>query len=288
MHFLSVYFPPPLRRAVRRPRSLGALMALMVGEEASSSSSRVSPMEELNREMGVALHYVQLGEYALAEESYALALETAQALVGETSRITASILGHLARSCAAQGARGHTQSAFAAESSETPNAPVSEEEELAAKKRELAELMYRRLLVVFDALSARCEDVRSERAAALIDLGGLLQSDGREAEADELMVEVRARGHCALSLSTPRSTPLLPAGTCFQHSSGLPCAACVFQATALTQQVEKRIEQLRIEEEEAKQRAAEEEEEDSEEESEDEDEEDEDEDDGDAKEESKS
>ena len=55
--------------------------------------------------MSEGLAFVQSENYSLAEEAYALALENAQATMGEAHPMTASLLGHLARACLAQNGK---------------------------------------------------------------------------------------------------------------------------------------------------------------------------------------
>ena len=52
--------------------------------------------------MSEGLAFVQAGNFALAEDSYASALESAQATMGEAHPMTASLIGHLARAVLAQ------------------------------------------------------------------------------------------------------------------------------------------------------------------------------------------
>jgi ATP/maltotriose-dependent transcriptional regulator MalT len=59
-------------------------------------------MDEVNSLMREALSFLEAGEPGMAEESYAAAVALAAQHLGEGHPVTASLLGHLARSCLEQ------------------------------------------------------------------------------------------------------------------------------------------------------------------------------------------
>jgi len=62
----------------------------------------VRRMDEVNSLMREALSFLEAGEPGMAEESYAAAVALAAQHLGDGHPITASLLGHLARSCLEQ------------------------------------------------------------------------------------------------------------------------------------------------------------------------------------------
>ena len=115
---------------------------------------------QIRRELAHALHYLEKGEYAMSEDCYAAALEQASAIDGE-SRLTATILGYLARACAAQG------------------------------KKKMAATMYERQLLIFDGLGAGADQSsKMERASVLLELVSIYGALGKQDEADRLQGEV--------------------------------------------------------------------------------------------------
>ena len=127
-------------------------------------------MESISRKLMEALGHVQTGDLVLAEDAYAEALGECTAAYGETHKMTASTLGHLARTCAARG------------------------------KLDLAVPMYERLRQVLDALSEAGEDVSADRAHVAMELASAYREAGNgeaagkiEAEADAAVDMARQR-----------------------------------------------------------------------------------------------
>ena len=127
----------------------------------------------IRRELAHALHYLEKGEYAMSEDCYAAALEQASAMDGE-SKLTATILGYLARACAAQ------------------------------KKTKMAATMYERQLLILEGLEPGAA-ARMDRASALLELIALYGALGRSDEADRLRGEV---GLLMEGMEEPEAPPM--------------------------------------------------------------------------------
>ena len=127
----------------------------------------------IRRELAHALHYLEKGEYAMSEDCYAAALEQASAMDGE-SKLTATILGYLARACAAQ------------------------------KKTKMAATMYERQLLILEGLAPGAA-ARMDRASALLELIALYGALGRSDEADRLRGEV---GLLMEGMEEPEAPPM--------------------------------------------------------------------------------
>lgn len=61
------------------------------------------PHEDIRREMVHALKHIERGDFALAEDCYASALEAAIEVEGTESRLAHTILGYMAKASGAQG-----------------------------------------------------------------------------------------------------------------------------------------------------------------------------------------
>jgi len=106
--------------------------------------------------MREGLGFLQTGNYMMAEESYASALEIAQTAFGDDHPTTTSLLGYLARSCLAQ------------------------------KKIDLAATMLERQLCTLRALKIARP---AEQATTMMELADCLRQLDRGDEADKLVRE---------------------------------------------------------------------------------------------------
>ena len=97
----------------------------------------------------------------MSEDCYAAALEQASALDGE-SKLTATILGYLAKACAAQG------------------------------KNKMAATMHERQLLILKELARRDQASAMDRASVLLELVAIYGALGKEDEAAKLRGEVDA------------------------------------------------------------------------------------------------
>ena len=123
------------------------------------------------RFMQEGLAYVQSESFALAEDSYALALENAQSTLGSGHPMTASLIGHLARAVLAQ---------------------KSGREEFGMALFERQVFMYENETTLRDSLSERLTAVQ-ELAGTYELVGRTDDAEAMSKKASELMEEVEAK-----------------------------------------------------------------------------------------------